>query len=364
MGSPEEADQTPHHPRTEAPSSPPAHPPAPPDPANDPGVIPPIKSPPPEEDEIPEGPIDIFTLTPVAALKLLCRSIDTLVRLTGDIPPTPPVRSRGSSPSRARDEQSEGSKENKPFTPHKRNISQTQLHLMIQPMPPPTEKSPVGSPEAHQNEPAPTRLSPSADPEQSTRAYNLLLARKFYSKRPPPISTTDYLLRLHRYCPMSTAVYLATSRYITHMAIHERIIPVTPRNVHRLLLAGLRVAMKAMEDLSWPHARFSRVGGVSEKELGRLELTFCFLMSFELRVDAETLTREAEGMRGARRASGMGSAVAEVDSPVSMSFELKMPEIRRGDAASMPGEEGHGEKRKASSVLPSRPALGVGVDGK
>jgi hypothetical protein len=160
------------------------------------------------------------------------------------------------------------------------------------------------------------------------------IARKFYSKRPPPITPEEYLLRMHKYCPMSTAVYLATSLYINRMAVAERVIPVTPRNVHRLLLAGLRVAMKALEDLSWPHTRFSKVGGVSEIELGRLEIAFCFLMNFELRVDAEMLQAEVDTL--ARAAT---SAIQDS----SVSFEMQIPS--------------KGEKRKASSTLPTRPAM-------
>ena len=144
---------------------------------------------------------------------------------------------------------------------------------------------------------------------------------------------------------MSTAVYLATSCYINKLAVRERSVPVTPRNVHRLILAGLRVAMKALEDLSWPHGRFSKVGGVSDSELGRLEVAFCFLMDFGLRVDREMLEEEArELVRGVK-----GENV--LDSPASMKLELP-PEGGRRSA----------EKRKASSALPTRPAMGMDMD--
>jgi len=83
---------------------------------------------------------------------------------------------------------------------------------------------------------------------------------------------------------MSTAVYLATNLYLHRLAVIERVVPVTARNVHRLVLAGLRVAMKVFEDLSWPHRRFAKVGGVGERELGRLEVGFCFLMGWRLGV--------------------------------------------------------------------------------
>ncbi|KAL1993341.1 hypothetical protein VTN49DRAFT_3290 [Thermomyces lanuginosus] len=138
------------------------------------------------------------------------------------------------------------------------------------------------------NSPTATQEAPAA-----ARSLQEALVRRFSSKNTPSISLEDYLLRIHKYCPMSTSVYLATSLYITRMAVLERSIRVTQRNVHRLVLAGLRVAMKALEDLSYSHNRFSRVGGVSEKELTRLEIAFCFLADFELRVDADKLSLQA-----------------------------------------------------------------------
>lgn len=128
------------------------------------------------------------------------------------------------------------------------------------------------------------------------------ITRKFYSKNEPPISINQYLQRLHQFCPMSAAVYLATSLYIHRLAVEERAIPVTRRNAHRLVLAGLRVAMKALEDLSYPHTKFAKVGGVSETELARLEISFCFLTGFELVVGEEPLRKHWETLRDGKAA--------------------------------------------------------------
>ncbi len=318
MGSPESQEvkceaAIPKEPSKDASSPPPTLPSAP-DPSTDPGVVPPIASPPHDDGTVPED-LDVFVLSPVAALKMLCRSIDSMVKLTGDIPPTPPVRSRNGSPmhspslgSRSRN----SSKENVAFSAEqKKEVPETA----------------IGSPEAHQNEPI-LVIGAHAEPVYIQQGA---IARKFYSKRPPPISTEAYLMRMHRYCPMSTAVYLATSLYINRLAVVERVIPVTPRNVHRLLLAGLRVAMKALEDLSYPHSRFAKVGGVSEVELGRLEITFCFLTNFELKVDLKMLQEEAASLRE-------GEAVKELPA----GLQLVLPQ---------------GEKRKASSALPTRPLM-------
>lgn len=122
--------------------------------------------------------------------------------------------------------------------------------------------------------------------------------RKFYSKNPPPISIKQYLSRIHQYCPMSTAVYLATSLYIHRLAIEQRVLSITELSVHRLVLAGLRVSMKALEDLSYPHSKVAKVGGISNSELLRLEISFCFLTGFNLFVNPNMLQFHYESFKG------------------------------------------------------------------
>jgi hypothetical protein len=155
------------------------------------------------------------------------------------------------------------------------------------------KKTPIGSPGLVPTEPY-IIIGDNAEP---LNVQHSAITRKFYSKHPPPISLEDYLMRIHKFCPMSTAVYLATSFYIHRLAIEDRAIPVTQRNCHRLVLAGLRVAMKALEDLSYPHSRFSKVGGVSESELARLEISFCFLTNFEFKTSKDTLLKHAISLK-------------------------------------------------------------------
>ena len=277
-----------------------------------------------EDGALPEADIlDIFTLAPVAALRMLCDTVETLVRMTGDVLPTPPT-SAPSTPSfqiiqavednTAR--QAKKSCRDRPPTPHPPDTGEsaaedgesvsTEDHADV----PPRAKTPIGSPEAHPTEP----LHIVGSNMEPLDVQHGAIARKFYSKKPPPIPLEEYLLRLHKYCPMSTAVYLATSLYIHRLAVVEKILPVTARNVHRLLLAGLRVAMKALEDLSYPHRRFAKVGGVTESELGRLEVSFCFVTNFELKVTSEMLLKYARSVRD-------GQSLYELPS----SFQPKLP---------------------------------------
>lgn len=215
--------------------------------------------------EQPGGDSAVFDIAPMEVLKMFSAHLGYLVQITGDVPPTTLM-----APTSASSESLESSEPR--VAQDNASSKTTKLHWSG----------------AESN-------SDGATPHGTVQQN--VLAKRFYSKKAPPISLEDYLLRLHKYCPMSTAVYLATSLYITRMAVAEKIILVTSRNVHRLVLAGLRVAMKALEDLSYPHSRFARVGGVTEKELTRLEITFCFLTDFELRVDAHMLMGEAKFLR-------------------------------------------------------------------
>lgn len=284
--------------------------PPPPRPSADPGTIPAIVPGQSEHTGDHEADdVEFDQLTPLLALKLLCLAVESLVDTTSDLPPTPPITSPNTPKLRriSLDEPRPASLkpvQDRPPTPR---MAVTSAHEQDEEdhadadAIPPRAKTPIGSPETHPADPTLTADPLSINPEQpiSPSVQHSAIVRKFYSKKPPPISFHEYLLRLHRYCPMSTAVYLATSIYIHRLALgspHLQV-PVSPRNAHRLLLAGLRVAMKALEDQSYPARRFSKVGGVSEAELKRLEIAFCFVNNFDLRITKDLLVEHVDLLR-------------------------------------------------------------------
>ena len=133
--------------------------------------------------------------------------------------------------------------------------------------------------------------------------------------------------------------------------------------------------MKALEDLSWPHGRFAKVGGISEAELGRLEIGFCFLMDFGLKVDAEMLTAEVQHLVQINNSSAIDDSDIE-----GGGIQLHLPEPRNRRKTSELADATNGnengastprstaEKRKASSSLPVRPmqhvGQGIGIVGQ
>ena len=247
-------------------------------------------------------------MQPELAMKLLCQSIQALVAATGDVPPTPPIQRPSTphlrhahSPSPLRNA-SNGDKENKPPQPHHHRRTPSRPAT---PVPDRDLKSPtfqavnVGSPEASFSEPAAAYDGDVGIEAPPSHIQQEAIARKFFSKAPPPVSLEEYLARLQRYCPMSTAVYLAAGAYIHKLAVEQKLVPVTARTAHRLVLASLRVAMKALEDLRYPQHRFAGVGGVRESELRLLEISLCYLTDFELQVDNDMLYRKTVGLQQA-----------------------------------------------------------------
>ena len=267
--------------------------PPPPAPSADPGLQ--QRNSPPSNDRAEvwaKGDVDIFILSASSAMMMLCKMVESLVRVTGDVPPTPPISLPTTPTPRVLPLQAENKPHRTGTDGRPRSRQAMDVAASLQGVPE-KAKTPIGSPESGAAE-ALQIVGANMEP---LHVQHGVISRKFFSKQPPPISLEEYLSRLHLYCPMSTTVYLATSLYIHRLAVIEKILLVTTRNAHRLLLAGLRVAMKALEDLSYPHSRFAKVGGVSEAELGRLEISFCFVTNFELRVTKEMLLSHVEALR-------------------------------------------------------------------
>lgn len=334
-------------------------PPPPPLPCSDAGLVVKGSASTPDEN-------DLFKLPAIEALKLLSAGVELLVRLTGDVPPTPPIKTptdpmmsgiqaekvkiarSHSDKNLARLSREPGTKaavaegstttiapvgDTVPTTNTAGGgggdggLSRLQLYsaqlraqqLAKQQQIQQQQKQRCQEEQARRDQEDEDamvdgiRLRHHTPPTLEAQPYVIIgidaepvnvqheaITRKFYSKKEPPIGVNQYLLRLHQFCPMSSAVYLATSLYIHRLAVEERAILVTRRNAHRLLLAGLRVATKAIEDLSYPHKKFSSVGGVSEMELARLEISFCFLTGFELIVSEDAMRSHWETLRDGR----------------------------------------------------------------
>lgn len=233
---------------------------------------------------------DITSISALAAVQMLIQALVPLAEATGDIPPTPPV-SRPTTPKK---------EEDNPL----RRVSTITLPAVE-----------IGSPVAHPHEPIPIVGADAPD----VTIQHAVIARRFFSKVPPPFSLSDYLLRLHKYCPHSPGVYLAAASYCHRLCVSDLMVPATSRTVHRLALAAIRVSAKALEDNKWTQDRVSKVGGVGLVQLMNLEVALCFLLDFDLWVDDKLLAKRMYLLQQAAR-QGKGAR-----GKLNEEFKLKLP---------------------------------------
>ncbi|KAF4552965.1 PHO85 cyclin-7-like protein [Elsinoe fawcettii] len=254
---------------------------------------------------------DFAEATATGAVKLLIASVSALAELTGDIPPTPPA-SRPTTPS------------DKAFESRQDGRSEPRMPLSpVSPVSPASNHGsailPVAmpSPEAHRDEPIPP-VEVGADAE-ARAIQQMAISRRFFLKTVPPFTLSQYLLRLHQYCPHSPGVYLTAAAYVHRLCVTDMLVPATNKTIHRICLAAIRVASKALEDHKWSQERVAKVGGVSRKELKSLEVNLCFLLDFDLFVKEADLKRRVFLLQ---QAAKQGMSIAK---RLSNGFRMRMP---------------------------------------
>lgn len=147
--------------------------------------------------------------------------------------------------------------------------------------------SPIVSPSTMHQQSSSTLARPAVSIQEMEEKGQII--KRFWSKKAPAISIWNYLLRIHKFSPMSTSVYLSASLYIYRLCIELRTILMTPLSVHRIILASLRVACKNIEDVTYKQARFAATGGVRPADLYRLEIAFLFLIDFDVCIKRNVL---------------------------------------------------------------------------
>ena len=122
--------------------------------------------------------------------------------------------------------------------------------------------------------------------KKQNKKDKLVLIKYFFSKKVPNISISDYIQRLSRYIGDSKETIILTLIYIDRICeLHK--INLNCNNIHKLILASFATANKYLEDIHYSMHFFSKVGGVSKKEMINLEYEFLKLIDFNLFVNEE-----------------------------------------------------------------------------
>jgi hypothetical protein len=110
----------------------------------------------------------------------------------------------------------------------------------------------------------------------------------FASSEVPDITVLQYLERLKALFQCSDAVFVLALINVDRLLERCAVLKLEPRrlsrwNVHRVFLACLLVATKFIEDLVYANTHYAKAGGVTVRELNRLERFVLECLNYELR---------------------------------------------------------------------------------
>jgi len=125
--------------------------------------------------------------------------------------------------------------------------------------------------------------------ESYNRHYQVSYTRvtKFHASRPPKISIDEYVSRIFLYSNCSNECFLLALIYIERLVRRNKSFVVNYNNVHRLTLTSVLIAAKWFDDDHFGNAYYSRVGGLSCKEMNELEAEFLLMINFNVHVENE-----------------------------------------------------------------------------
>ncbi|KAK6462236.1 cyclin-domain-containing protein [Scheffersomyces coipomensis] len=129
------------------------------------------------------------------------------------------------------------------------------------------------------------------------------LLKSFKLLKIPPLTIDQFLIRIKTYSSsISVSSYIHSASMLFKLCILLDIVPLTESNVYRLILASIRCSTKKLEDVYQKQKSFATVGGITTKDLFRLEVSFLYLCNFKLIISENVLdnflTTEFTALRG------------------------------------------------------------------
>ena len=106
----------------------------------------------------------------------------------------------------------------------------------------------------------------------------------FMTQNIPSMSIKDYLLRLSQFTKMSESTIIIILIYIDRISNLNNF-RLTYRNIYKLILSAMIIAIKYNEDLFFSSAIYAKLGGLSVSELNYLEFQFLILIKFSLFIE-------------------------------------------------------------------------------
>eukprot|EP00755_Sulcionema_specki_P005669 Sspe_Gene.33400::Locus_16304_Transcript_3_3_Confidence_0.600_Length_989::g.33400::m.33400 len=105
----------------------------------------------------------------------------------------------------------------------------------------------------------------------------------------PAMSFADYVARVAYHTGLTVAPYIAALMLIDRLDSKKSVIHTT--TLHKLFLAALSIAAKAVEEYQLPDAAFAAIGAVSQKELRACELEMLTGLEWEIGVNEDSYSQ-------------------------------------------------------------------------
>ena len=108
----------------------------------------------------------------------------------------------------------------------------------------------------------------------------------FYSTKEPSISLDDYLIRIQKYTDIENNTLVLSLIYIDRL-LNATDIELNNYDVHKLVFTAIIIAIKYNQDILYNNSYYAKVGGISAKDLNKLEYRFLLFINFNLFVRNE-----------------------------------------------------------------------------
>lgn len=110
--------------------------------------------------------------------------------------------------------------------------------------------------------------------------------KPFMTTNIPSMPIKDYLIRLCQFTKINESTIILILIYIDRICNINKF-TLTYRNIYKLLLSSMVVAIKYNEDNFYSSEIYAKIGGLSLKELNYLEFHFLILIKFSLFIEKE-----------------------------------------------------------------------------
>ena len=109
----------------------------------------------------------------------------------------------------------------------------------------------------------------------------------FFSKNPASVTIAAYMDRIIKNVRLEESTLIIAMIYIDRVCEFNNIY-LMDSNIHRVMFAGIIIAIKYNEDDFYSNKYYSTVGGISTRELCTLEYEFVKLLKYSLFINTQT----------------------------------------------------------------------------